>query len=119
MEYQAVSIEMLKKITTPKKPELGNIIPTEYHKYLLVFKKKENLIQPPHRHHDHRILLIDNQVPPFKPLHALDETRLQTLQEYLDSSVKKGWIQSSTSPAGAPIHFVKKKDGGLQLCVDY
>jgi hypothetical protein len=24
-----------------------------------------------------------------------------------------------TSPAGAPIHFVKKKDGTLHLCVDY
>jgi hypothetical protein len=63
--------------------------------------------------------LIDNQVPPFEPLRALDETRLQTLQEYLDSSVKKGWIRSSTSPAGALIHFVKKNNGGLRLCVDY
>jgi hypothetical protein len=31
MEYQAASIEMLRKITTPKKPELGDIIPPEYH----------------------------------------------------------------------------------------
>jgi hypothetical protein len=119
MEYQAASIETPKKITAAKEPELGNIIPPEYHEYLPVFEEKEKLIYPPHRYHDHRIPLIDNQVPPFQPLRALDETRLQTLREYLDSSVKKGWIKSSTSPAGALIHFVQKKDGGLQLCVDY
>jgi len=31
----------------------------------------------------------------------------------------RGWIQRSKSPAGAPILFVKKKDGSLRLCVDY
>jgi hypothetical protein len=52
-------------------------------------------------------------------LRALDENRLQALKEYIESSLAKGWIRSSTSPAGAPIHFVKKKDGGLRLCMDY
>jgi hypothetical protein len=52
-------------------------------------------------------------------LRALDENRLQALKEYIDSSLAKGWIRSSTSPAGALIHFVKKKDGGLHLCIDY
>ena len=31
----------------------------------------------------------------------------------------KGWIVPSTSPTGVPILFALKKDGGLQLCVDY
>jgi hypothetical protein len=44
---------------------------------------------------------------------------LKALREYIETSVKKGWIRSSTSPAGAPIHFVKKKDRGLHLCIDY
>jgi len=35
--------------------------------------------------------------------------------EYLE----KGWIEPSTSPYGAPILFVQKKDGGLRMCVDY
>jgi hypothetical protein len=30
-----------------------------------------------------------------------------------------GWIHNSISPAGAPIHFVQKKDGSLRLCIDY
>jgi hypothetical protein len=49
----------------------------------------------------------------------LDEGILQTLREYLAMSLEWGWIWSSTSPAGAPIHFVKKKDGTLRLCVNY
>jgi predicted aspartyl protease len=93
--------------------DLTTIIPKEYHDYLPVFEKKEMNEPPPHHHHDHRIPLIDNKIPPFEPLRALDEGRLKTLREYLNTSVQKGWIRSSTSPAGARIHFVKKKDGGL------
>ena len=37
------------------------------------------------------------------------------LQELLD----KGFIRPSVSPWGAPILFVKKKDGGIRLCIDY
>jgi hypothetical protein len=95
------------------------IILKEYHDYLPVFEKKEMNKPPPYHYHDHRIPLIDNKIPPFEPLGALDEGRLKTLREYLDTSIQKGWIWSSTSPVGAPIHFMKKKDRGLRLCVDY
>jgi len=44
---------------------------------------------------------------------------MKALKEYLEINEKRGWIWASTSLAGAPIHFVKKKDGGLRLCVDY
>jgi hypothetical protein len=40
-------------------------------------------------------------------------------KEYIDTSLEQGWIWSSTSLAGAPIHFVKKKDRGLRLCIEY
>ena len=33
--------------------------------------------------------------------------------------LSKGFIRRSKSPAGAPILFIKKKDGSLRLCVDY
>ena len=44
----------------------------------------------------------------------LNELKLQ-LQELLE----KRFIRLSVSPWGAPILFVKKKDGTLRLCVDY
>jgi len=44
---------------------------------------------------------------------------MKALREYLEINEKRGWIRAFTSLAGAPIPFVKKKDGGLNLCVDY
>jgi hypothetical protein len=48
MEYQVVSIETLRKITTPKEPRLGDIVLPEYHKYLPVFEEKEKIERLPH-----------------------------------------------------------------------
>lgn len=31
----------------------------------------------------------------------------------------KSWIRASSSPGGAPVLFIKKASGGLQLCVNY
>ena len=44
----------------------------------------------------------------------LKELKLQ-LQELLE----KGFIRPRVSPWGAPVLFVKKKDGTLRLCIDY
>jgi hypothetical protein len=79
-----------KKFTSLIKQKPENIMPSEYHNYLLVFQEKKKPIQPPHRHQDHQIPLMDNCIPPFEPLHTLDENRLQTLKEYIDSSLAKG-----------------------------
>ena len=54
-------------------------------------------------------------ITPYRiALVELKELNLQ-LQELLD----KGFIRPSVSPWGAPVLFVKKKDGTLRLCVDY
>ena len=37
----------------------------------------------------------------------------------MDENLSKGFIRASSSPAGAPILFVKKPGGGLRLCVEY
>jgi hypothetical protein len=44
----------------------------------------------------------------------LVELKLQ-LKEMMD----KGYIRPNVSPCGAPVLFVKKKDGTLRLCIDY
>ena len=44
---------------------------------------------------------------------------LKELNEQLNELFNKGFIRPSTSPWGAPVLFVKKKDGSLRLCIDY
>ena len=56
------------------------------------------------------ISMIPHRMAPVK----LQELRVQ-LQELLD----KGFIRPSTSPWGASVLFVKKKDKTLRLCIDY
>jgi hypothetical protein len=70
-----------------------------------------------HEGFEHAIETTDP--PPYGPLYNLSEPQLEALREYLADALRKKWIRPSTSPAGAPILFVPKKDGGLRLCVDY
>ena len=44
---------------------------------------------------------------------------LKELKLQLKDLTNKGFIQPSISPWGAPVLFVKKKDGTLRMCVDY
>ena len=44
---------------------------------------------------------------------------MDELKKQLAELVKSGFIQPSKSPFGAPILFVKKKDGTMRMCVDY
>ena len=46
-------------------------------------------------------------------------TELKELKAQLQDLLDKGFIRPSISPLGAPILFVKKKDGTLRLCIDY
>src|SRR5882724_7529142 len=58
-------------------------------------------------------------MPPHSHIYPLSYTELSLLHKFLDNMLGKGFIQSSQSPAGAPVIFAKKKDGTLQLCVDF
>ena len=93
-------------------------IPPEHHEYLDVFSEEKANELPAMSNKTHSIE-TNRQEPPYGPIYALSAKELEVLREYLDSSLEKGWIRKSTSPAGAPILFVPKKDGGLRLCVDY
>ncbi len=55
------------------------------------------------------------------PRSAILNCRLSMTPEFqhMETNLANGSIQPSKSPAGAPILFVRKKAGGLHLCVDY
>ena len=44
---------------------------------------------------------------------------LKELKVQMEELLSKGFVKTSTSPWGAPVSFVKKKDGSLCLCIDY
>jgi hypothetical protein len=84
-----------------------------------LFSEAEANKLPPHRPYDHRIPLKEGFTPPFGPIYSLLRTELEALKKWLDENLSKGFIRTSSSPAGAPILFIKKSDGSLYLCVDY
>ena len=45
--------------------------------------------------------------------------KLKELKVQMEEMVNKGFVRSRTSPWGAPVLFVKKKDGSMRLCIDY
>ena len=44
---------------------------------------------------------------------------MQELSSQLNELLQKGFIRPSFSPWGAPVLFVKKKDGSFRMCIDY
>ena len=44
---------------------------------------------------------------------------MEELKSQLEELLDKGYVQPSISPWGAPVLFVRKKDGSLRLCIDY
>jgi hypothetical protein len=84
-----------------------------------VFSAEEARAMPPHRPYDHPIDLEPGTKAPWGPIYNLSELELTTLRESLDDLLDKGFIRASSSPAGAPVLFSKKKDGALRLCVDF
>ncbi|MBW0583908.1 hypothetical protein O181_123623, partial [Austropuccinia psidii MF-1] len=52
-------------------------------------------------------------------IYSLSNQETDTLRAYISKIVEKGFIRSCSFSTGAPVLFVKKKDGGLHLCVDY
>jgi hypothetical protein len=94
-------------------------IPEEFSEFADVFSKTSADRLPEHTQYDHTIPLEPGSKPPFGPIYSLSATELKALDEYLKENLAKGFIRPSSSPAGAPILFVKKSDGSLRLCVDY
>lgn len=118
---QNVDVSIIHAIESSNHDEKDTInnIPKEYQSFSDVFSKKSADILPPHRPYDHKITIEENSKLPFGPIYSLSPTEMKALRGYLDEMLSKGFIRASSSPAGSPVLFVKKKDGSLRLCVDY
>ena len=74
---------------------------------------------PPAREIEFEIELMPGTRPISIPPYRMAPAELKELKEQLQELVEKGFIRQSTSPWGAPVLFVRKKDGSLRLCIDY
>ena len=94
-------------------------IPEAYRDFADVFDEVESEVLPEHRSYDLKIDLEEGAEPPIGRIYPLSPRELEALREFIDKQLVSGAIRPSTSPHGAPVLFVPKKDGSLRLCVDF
>ncbi|GKF77700.1 hypothetical protein Tco_0230170, partial [Tanacetum coccineum] len=66
-----------------------------------------------------QIDLVPGAAPVARAPYRLAPSEMKGLSEQLKELSDKGFIRPSSSPWGAPVLFVKKKDGSLRMCIDY
>nr|GFA27791.1 transposon Ty3-G Gag-Pol polyprotein [Tanacetum cinerariifolium] len=74
---------------------------------------------PPVRQVEFQIDLIPGAAPIARAPYQLAPSEMQKLSNQLQELTNRGFIRPSTLPWGAPILFVKKKDGSFIMCIDY
>ncbi|GKC42926.1 putative reverse transcriptase domain-containing protein, partial [Tanacetum coccineum] len=74
---------------------------------------------PPTRQVEFQIDLVPGAAPVAWAPYRLAPSKMKELSEQLQELSDKGFIRPSSSPWGAPVLFVKKKDGSFQMCIDY
>jgi hypothetical protein len=58
-------------------------------------------------------------VPIYKSPYKMATPQLAELKEHIKELLEKNYIHPTSSPCGAPVIFVPKKDDTQRLCVDY
>nr|GEW06138.1 retrotransposon protein, putative, Ty3-gypsy subclass [Tanacetum cinerariifolium] len=74
---------------------------------------------PPTRPVEFQIDLIPGAAPVAQTLYRLAPSEMKELSEQLQELSNKGFIRPSSLIWGAPVLFVKKKDGSFRMCIDY
>nr|GFB43750.1 transposon Ty3-G Gag-Pol polyprotein [Tanacetum cinerariifolium] len=74
---------------------------------------------PPTRPVEFQIDLVPGATPVARAPYRLVPTKMKELSDQLKEVSDKGFIRPSSSPWGAPVLFVKKKDGSFRMCIDY
>ena len=74
---------------------------------------------PPQRDVEFSIDLLPGTGPIAKAPYRMAPAEMRELKVQLEDLLDKGFVRPSVSPWGAPVLFVKKKDGSMRLCIDY
>ena len=84
-----------------------------------VFPSELPDVLPPQREMENDITNEPEAKPPSKPAYRLSQSELDELQLHITDLLKKGIIEPSKSPYGAPVFFVRKSDGTLRMVCDW
>ncbi|GKE50019.1 hypothetical protein Tco_1481277, partial [Tanacetum coccineum] len=68
---------------------------------------------------DGETLIIRGAAPVARVPYKLAPSEMQELSDQLQELADRGSIRPSTSPWGAPVLFVKKKDRSFRMCINY
>jgi hypothetical protein len=104
-------MQLMWKSQIIQKGQASNI--SRYYRNLKMYSKKY-LGLPPRREIDFSIDSVPGVAPVSKTPYRMSTPNLNELQMQLEELLKKGYIHPSVSPWGAPVLFVKKKDGTLR-----
>jgi hypothetical protein len=74
---------------------------------------------PPDRDIEFSIELLPGTAPISERAYRMDVKDLIELKKQIEELQEKSFIRPSSSPRGAPVLFVNKKDGSRRMCVDY
>jgi hypothetical protein len=89
------------------------------HTYANVFSETAFNSLPECRKWDHTIELERKPSPRFRKVYPMTLTEQTEMDAFLEEALATGCIRQSKSPLGAPIFFIKKKDGKLRFVQDY
>nr|GEY74089.1 reverse transcriptase domain-containing protein [Tanacetum cinerariifolium]GEY90204.1 reverse transcriptase domain-containing protein [Tanacetum cinerariifolium] len=93
---------------------------TKYHEVIICDEKIIHLPGiPPARQVEFQIDLVPGVAPVARAPYRLAPSEMKELAEQLQELSDKGFIRPNSSPWGAPVLFVKKKDGSFRMCIDY
>ena len=123
--FAASLADINKALAVKERTDPKTKLPKQYWEHLELFNRDQADKLPPHRYGvDHRVEIEPKadgspQEVPWGPLYSMSREMLLVLRKELTSLLAKGFIRVSSSPAAAPVLFVKKPGGGLRFCVDY
>jgi hypothetical protein len=103
----------------PKPKGFEDIVLPTLHQYADVFSETTFGSLPERHKWDHAIELEHEPSPGFHKVYLMTLTEKMEIDVFLEEALATGCIRQSKSPLGAPVFFIKKKDGKLHFVQDY
>lgn len=123
---QLFQLRIRKREETEEKDERSGMVSVENESLSNILKKFDSVFKselpsglPPSRGTEHTIEVDEGGRPPYRRLYQLSPAELVAAKEYVEKLLRTGKIRPSASPYGAPLFFVKEKNGSLRGVVDY